>query len=186
MPATTRTRSTADERRTVVLDHAVRVFAKTGYHATPVSEIAAAAGISQGYVIRLFRTKLELFVAAIDNCFEQIVAALDAGSQSARGGEPTEVLEAMSGAYVELIADRDLLMLQVHAQSAADIPEVREAMQRGLAAVTNLATDRSHAAPADVQRFVAYGQLCHLIVTVGLERVDTPWAETLTHGVRHL
>ncbi|WGL50623.1 TetR/AcrR family transcriptional regulator [Nocardioides sp. BP30] len=183
---TGRSRSTADARRATVLTEALRVFAKTGYHATPVSDVAAAADISQGYVIRLFRTKLDLFVAVIETCFEQIVAALDAGSQHVRGGEPQQVLDAMSDAYVELIADRDLLMLQVHAQSASDIPEVRLAMQRGLARVTELASDRSHATPEQVQRFVAYGQLCHLIVTADLDHVDGPWARTLTHGVRHL
>src|SRR4051812_16121670 len=172
----TRSRSTADARRATVLTQALRVFAKTGYHATPVSDVAAAADISQGYVIRLFRTKLDLFVAVIDTCFEQIAAALEAGSEHVRGGEPQEVLDAMSEAYVELIADRDLLMLQVHAQSASDIPEVQHAMQRGLARVTEVASDRSHAAPEQVQRFLAYGQLCHLIVTADLDHIDAPWA----------
>ena len=183
--SSTRVRSTADERRTGVLPQALRVFAKTGYHATPVSDVAAAAGISQGYVIRLFGTKLELFVAVIDACFERIVDALDAGSEHVRGGEPQQVLDAMSDAYVELIADRDLLMLQVHAQSAADIAEVRDAMQRGMARVTQLVSDRSHAAPEQVQRFIAYGQLCHLVVTAGLEDIPEEWARTLTNGIRH-
>jgi len=185
MSTSPRPRSTADERRTVVLEQALRVFARTGYHATPVSDVATAAGISQGYVIRLFRTKLELFVAVVDACFARIAETLDAGSEHARGEDAEVVLEAMSNAYIELIADRDLLMLQVHAQSAADIPEIREAMQRGLARVTTLASDRSHGSAEQVQRFLAYGQLCHLIVTAGLDEVDAPWATTLTHGVRH-
>ena len=186
MPTSTRTRSTADERRAVVLDRALQVFARTGYHATPVSEVAAAAGISQGYVIRLFRTKLELFVAVIDACFAKIATALEEGADRAAGLEPEAVLEAMSETYVDLITDRDLLMLQVHAQSACDIPEVRAAMQKGLAAVAGVASDRSHGTPEQIQRFIAYGQLCHLIVTADLDHVSASWAQALTQGMRHV
>ncbi len=180
-----RTRSTADDRRPVVVKHAIPVFARTGYHATPVSDVAAAAGISQGYVIRLFGTKLDLFVAVVDHCFERIVTALTAAADQVAGDEPDVVLEAMSSAYVDLIADRDLLMVQVHAQSAADTPQIRDAMRRGLASVVAVAHDRSHADRAAIQRFVAYGQLCHLIVTAELDDVDSAWAATLTEGMQH-
>jgi AcrR family transcriptional regulator len=182
----TRIRSTADERRAVVLSRALQVFARMGYHATPVSDIADAAEISQGYVIRLFRTKLQLFVAVIDAGFDRIVEALAAAADAAASDKPQDVLDAMSVAYAELIADRDLLMLQVHAQSACDIPEIGKAMRRGLEAVTALVSDRSHASPDQVQRFIAYGQLCHLIVTADLDKVDAAWAKTLTLGMRHV
>ena len=36
-----------------------------------------------------------------------------------------------------------------------------------------------------VQRFVAYGQLCHLIVATGMTAADGPWAATLTAGIQH-
>lgn len=190
MPTATRTRSTADERRAHVLDCAVPVFARTGYHATPVTDIAVAAGISQGYVIRLFHTKLELFVAVVDQCFVRITETLDAGADAVIASQvdagPDEILAAMSDAYVELITDRNLLMLQVHAQSASDIPEIRDAMRRGLASVVELVRNRSHAGEDAVQRFIAYGQLCHLIVTAELDQVDRGWAEILTHGIRHV
>jgi AcrR family transcriptional regulator len=181
-----RIRSTADDRRTVVVKHALQVFARTGYHATPVSDVAAASGISQGYVIRLFGTKLDLFVAVVDHCFARIVTALSDAADQAAGDEPNAVLAAMSAAYVELIADRDLLMVQVHAQSAADTPQIRDAIRRGFAAVLAVAHDRSHAEPSAIQRFIAYGQLCHLIVTAELDDVDEAWARTLTQGMQHV
>jgi AcrR family transcriptional regulator len=118
-------RSTAEARRATVIAKAVTVFGKTGYHATPVTDVAEAAGISQAYVFRLFVGKLGLFVAALDHCFEQIVQALEQGADRKPDGSPAEILEAMGDAYADLIADRDLLMLQVHAQSAADEPTIR-------------------------------------------------------------
>jgi len=76
-------------------------------------------------------------------------------------------------------------MLQVHAQSASAEPEIRDALRRGLARITRFATTRSGADADAVQHFIAYGQLCHLIVTVGLEDVPEAWARALTHGIRH-
>ena len=172
MPRADGDRTTADVRRETISAAALRVFARTGYHATPVADVAAASGYSQAYVFRLFTDKLTLFVAALDRCFAQIGEALDAGAERTVDRSPDGILTAMGDAYAELIADHDLLMLQVHAQSASDIPEIRDAMRQGLAAIVTLARERSGADPAAIQRFIAYGQLCHLIVTTGLEGLD--------------
>ncbi|MGO4595500.1 TetR/AcrR family transcriptional regulator [Leifsonia sp. 2TAF2] len=180
-----RTLSTADDRRETVLDSAIAVFAASGYLGTPIAAIASDADISPAYVFKLFPSKESLFVASLDRCFERIEAALEAGARAADGGTPAAILDAMGGAYAELISDRSLLMLQVHAQSASDVPEIREALRRGLARITRFATTRSGADEDAVQHFVAYGQLCHLVVTAGLEEVPETWARTLTHGIRH-
>lgn len=179
-------RSTADARRASIVAHAVPVFARTGYHATPVTEVAAAAGISQAYVFRLFAGKLGLFVAALDAAYARIAQGLAEAADAAADASPAQVLRAMGDAYAHLIADRDLLMLQVHAQSAADVPEIKEALRRGYAALVTLARERSGAGDDEVQRFIAYGQLCHLIVTAELDELAAPWARVLTNGMRHV
>lgn len=165
---------------------AVGVFARSGYHATAVTEVADAAGISQAYVFRLFKGKLGLFVAALDHCYEQIEVALAAGADRVPDGSAEQILQAMGDAYTELIADQNLLMLQVHAQSASDVPEIRAAQRRGLQRIVEFAAERSGAGPAEVQYFFAYGLLCHLIVTAGLDDLDAGWARTLTLGMRHV
>lgn len=169
-----------------MLDAGVEVFARAGYAATPVTDVAAAAEISQGYVLRLFKTKLNLFVAVLGRCYERICATLAAAADAASGQGPDQVLEAMGDAYAELIADRSLLMLQVHAQSAADEPAVRQAMRDGVRAVVDLAQERTGADDDQIQRFIAYGQLCHLIVTADLDSTNARWARVLTHGMRHV
>lgn len=178
-------RSTAEERRATVIAHAVAVFGRAGYHATPVTEVAAAAGISQAYVFRLFEGKLGLFVAALDHCYARVVETLREAARGAGDATPAEVLDRMGDAYADLIADRDLLMLQIHAQSASDVPQVREALRRGYAAVVTAARELSGGTQAQVQQFVALGQLCHLIVAADLDAVDAAWARTLTRGMRH-
>jgi AcrR family transcriptional regulator len=185
MPARSSILSTAEVRRPLVAAGAVREFARGGFHGTTVADVAGAAKISPAYVFKLFPSKEKLFVAALDECFEQIVSALSVGADNATAQDPGAVLFAMGGAYADLIKDRTLLMLQVHAQSAADIPEIGDALRAGLAKVTTFAKDRSGGSDDDVQRFIAYGQLCHLLVTARIDEVPEPWAILLSHGIRH-
>ncbi|WAL68142.1 TetR/AcrR family transcriptional regulator [Amycolatopsis cynarae] len=179
------TLSTSDVRRDAVVEAAIAEFARSGYHSTPISAVAARADISPAYVFKLFPGKVALFVAALDRCYELVLRALANGAARADGGDPDAVLSEMGGAYAELIGDRNLLMLQVHAQSAADVPEIADAVRRGLARVTEYAKTRSGAGDAEVQRFIAYGQLCHLITTLGLDGNRQGWAEILNAGIRH-
>jgi AcrR family transcriptional regulator len=177
--------STADFRRPVIASTAVRVFARGGFHGTTVADVAREAGISPAYVFKLFPSKERLFVAALEDCFAQILATLETGADSSPDPGPDAVLEAMGDAYAHLIGDRALLSLQVHAQSAADIPEVRQALRAGLGSVTAFAKSRSGASDEAVQRFIAIGQLCHLIVMTGIEEAPESWAKLLTAGISH-
>lgn len=180
-------RSTADAQRSRVVGHAVRVFARTGYHATPVTDVAQAAGISPAYVFRLFPGKLGLFLAAVEHCYALMRSAMEDGAKAApAGADPGQVLEAMGDAYVQLIRDRDVLMLALHAQSASEVPQIREAVQRGVGEVVSTVRVLSGADEPAVQQFMAVGLLCQLIVTADLDRVDADWARTLTAGIRHL
>lgn len=177
--------STAELRVPVVTASAVQEFARGGYHGTTIADVARAARISPAYVFKLFPSKERLFVAALEDCFRQIVESLSIGADESGSTDPDEILDAMGGAYAQLISDRSLLMLQVHAQSVADIPEIGHALRAGLASVVRLAKTRSGASDAAVQRFIAYGQLCHLIVTTGTDDVPDEWASIVSAGIRH-
>lgn len=177
--------STAEARRPVVVAAAVATFAHGGLRGTTVADVARAAGISSAYVFKLFPSKEVLFVAALESCFDAVVDALAAGADHAPDQSPEAVLFAMGGAYADLIRDRTLLLMQVHAQSVGDVPAIGAAIRAGLARVTDFAKQRSGAPDDAVQRFVAFGQLCHLIVTAHVDEVPEPWADILTHGIRH-
>jgi AcrR family transcriptional regulator len=164
---------------------AVREFARGGFHATTIADVAREAKISPAYVFKLYPSKERLFVAALQSCFDQVVDALEKGADAAEAQDADSVLFAMGGAYADLIADRALLMLQVHAQSVAEIAEIGDALRAGLAKVTTFVKTRSGGSDDSVQRFIAYGQLCHLIVTAGIESIPETWATILSHGIRH-
>jgi AcrR family transcriptional regulator len=177
--------STADSRRPIVAAAAVRAFARAGYHGTTIADVAREAKISPAYVSKLYASKDLLFVAALEECFARVQDAIAAGADAATSDDPDSILEAMGDAYAGLIADRSLLMLQVHAQSVAGVAEIGEAFRAAVKRITVFAQERSGGDDDAVQRFLAYGQLCHLIVTFDLESIPEPWATTVTHGIRH-
>ena len=185
-PERNRQLSTAEERRETVLHTAIGTFAARGYFGTTTTEVAKQAGISQAYVYRLFPNKETLFVAVVEHCFARVRGCLEQAVAEADGAAAPAVLAAMGDAYAKLVVDKDLVLLQLHAQAAAvSEPAVREAVQRGYARVVEYVRGASGAGEEDVQTFFARGMLCHLIVSVDADGVDAPWARTLTKGVVH-
>lgn len=180
-----RTLSTAETRKAKVIDAAIATFARAGYHSTTIAHVAGEAGISPAYVSKLFSSKTQLFVAALRECYDRILRTLEKGAEEAEGTSPSELLWAMGGAYADLIADRDLLMLQVHAQAATEISEIAETVRQGISEVTRFAASRTGAEPGEVQRFIAFGQLCHLLTNIQAFDLDDGWAAILTEGIRH-
>ncbi|GAA1896697.1 TetR/AcrR family transcriptional regulator [Williamsia serinedens] len=182
--AATRTLSTAEERSDALVRAAVRVFAGAGFHATPTTAVAAEAGISTAYAFKLFPTKVDLFVAAVDACYDRIVDTLrGAVGPDVRG---RAALDAMGSAYAALIADRTLLMLQVHALAATSEPRIRDAVRRGVARTVEVAQDLTGAPAQEIQDFLAVGQLCHLLTAIDAFALDDEWATTVTEGIEHL
>jgi AcrR family transcriptional regulator len=181
MAAAARTLSTADERRETVLQAAEKVFAARGYHGTPTTAIANAAGISQAYLFRLFPTKRELFVALVDRCYERTVAIFaEAADRDARAATPLGPLTAMAAAYGELLRDRDALLLQLQTHAATDDPEIRDAVRRGFGRLYELVAQRSGATDEELQHWFAHGMLMNVVAAMRADELDEPWARALT------
>ena len=79
-------KATPADKRRAILDAAIRVFARQGYHSTRVADIADEAGVAYGLVYHYFRSKeavmTELFterwsllLAASDSLYEQDIPA---------------------------------------------------------------------------------------------------------------
>ncbi|MDR5698739.1 TetR/AcrR family transcriptional regulator [Agromyces aerolatus] len=173
--------STSDARRPIVVQAAIHAFARTGIRAT-VADVAARAGISTAYVLKLFPRKEALFAAAVDSSFGRILDVLGEGARRATDHSPDAIIAAMRRAYAHLLTEPDLLCLQMHAQSAADIPEIGSALRRGYASVTEFVFSRSGSTDASVQRFLAFTQLCQLIASLGITEATEHWTRVLTHG----
>lgn len=64
-----------DARREKILSHARRLFAIKGLAATKITDIAAAAQMSQGLLYHYFHSKEEIFVEIIRDSFEKMNTA---------------------------------------------------------------------------------------------------------------
>ena len=78
-----------EQRKTQLLAAAQRVFARQGFHAATVSDVAAEAGVSQGTVYHYFDSKESLFLAVFTqwcqkNLRDEIEHALQAEPSAAR------------------------------------------------------------------------------------------------------
>jgi TetR/AcrR family fatty acid metabolism transcriptional regulator len=62
------------DKRERILAAAVRVFAKNGFYATRVSEVAKAAGVADGTIYLYFRSKDELLVSLFEDRVEKLLA----------------------------------------------------------------------------------------------------------------
>ena len=72
------TRSAAqEERRRQILDAAVRAFAKKGYHACRVSDIAEEAGVAYGLVYHYFESKDAVLESIFREMWSMMLAAIN-------------------------------------------------------------------------------------------------------------
>src|SRR3954449_10190795 len=117
MSAATVVRQTAEERKESVVAAATREFSIRGYAGTSTQDIAKRVGVSQPYLFQLFGTKREMFIAAIQECFRRVTNKFEVVARETHKttDDPAEILHAMGQTYCDLLADRYLLRLQLHA-----------------------------------------------------------------------
>lgn len=65
------------EKRSLILQAALKLFAEYGYHSCPVSKIAKEAGISKGLIYNYFSGKQDLLNALVKDATEKIMAFFD-------------------------------------------------------------------------------------------------------------
>ncbi len=66
----------AGDKRDRILDAAVRVFAKSGFYATRVSEIAKAAGVADGTIYLYFASKEALLISLFEDRIGRMLAIM--------------------------------------------------------------------------------------------------------------
>jgi AcrR family transcriptional regulator len=79
-----------DERREMILDAALEVFAQGGFQDADVDEIAQVAQVGKGTVYRYYPSKRELYMAVVERVFDHLQARLEAIQGESRS--PKEVL----------------------------------------------------------------------------------------------
>lgn len=184
-------RHTAEERRAEVLKAAVAEFALHGLHGTSTEMIARRIGISQPYIFRLFPSKKELFLAAIDQCFDRVETtfknAADEASTAPESSShfvasPTEArLHAMGHAYLRLMAKRELLLFQMQAYAACSDDDVRRKVKLRWDGLMKVTGEISGASRSELTAFFARGMLMNVFASIRLvpENAADKWGHEM-------
>jgi AcrR family transcriptional regulator len=91
----TQTRMRRPERRAAIIDGAAAAFARGGYAATSMADIAEAAGVSHLIVYRHFASKEVLYEAVLERALELLAVVLsDERAVGSHGPTPAALLGA--------------------------------------------------------------------------------------------
>ena len=163
----------ADERRESVLRAAIVEFSKGGLAGTSTEDIARRADISQPYLFRLFGTKKELFLAAIERTFDRARSILLEAAGD-RSGEEAKM--AMAEAYRMFLNDRTLLLTQMHAYAACNDDDVRRVTQTSFGKLWLAVAEITGLEEDDLIAFFGHGMLLNMAAAMDLMAViDLPW-----------
>jgi AcrR family transcriptional regulator len=172
-------RKSAEVRREEILEAAVKEFAYGGLHGTSTEKIAQRAGISQPYLFRLFGTKKELFIAANQRCFARVLSSF---RDAAEGKSGETAMKAMGRAYEQLLADREMLLLQMQMYASCSDPEIRDMTRAGFAGLFRYVEQVSGAETWEIRNFFATGMLMNVAAAMDLPQIcgqDDSWAQEL-------
>lgn len=88
---------TSINRRTDIISAAIEVFAETGYYRATTAQVAQRVQISQPYVFRLFATKEQLLLSALEvswlRIFESFHQVIESASSERLEAELIEAYE---------------------------------------------------------------------------------------------
>ena len=117
------------DRRTQIVRAALACFARQGYHNTTMDDIVAESGLSKGGVYWHFKSKRELFTAAITNAFGGDPDDLLPPLLESEAGA-TEKLHKLLDMFTQMMVSSPLLetvplILEAWSQSMRD-PEIQE------------------------------------------------------------
>jgi TetR/AcrR family transcriptional regulator, fatty acid metabolism regulator protein len=121
------------EKRRAILDAAIRVFARQGFHAARVSDIAQEAGVAYGLVYHYFDSKEQMLNELFSERWSLLLDAIR--EADAELDSPRDKLEAAAGFIIESYRHDPELMkvIIVEVTRAANtfgrthLPEIRQA-----------------------------------------------------------
>ena len=92
----------AADKRERILDAAERIFARHGFFAAKVSDVAKEAGVADGTIYLYFKSKDDLLISLFGRRMQQLNAAL---RTAIAGKSPRDQLRAFVRTYLQLVHD---------------------------------------------------------------------------------
>lgn len=124
---TRRKRVSADQRRSSLLAAAGPMFARDGYSATRLDDIAAAANVTKPIVYRHFESKKALYLALLAKHRQDLPSFLDGGGNRASPGDrpprrllPEDALRAVLEDWLEYVHENQHAWLMLFRDNTGD------------------------------------------------------------------
>src|ERR1700712_98420 len=100
----------APARREQILDVAVQVFARNGFHGTSMNDVAEAAGVTKPVLCQHFDSKQELYLALLAEVGNRLLTSITKATAGATNGR--EMTDLGFRAYFRFVAeDHDAFLL---------------------------------------------------------------------------
>ncbi|MEO7198223.1 MAG: TetR/AcrR family transcriptional regulator [Solirubrobacterales bacterium] len=144
--AKAKTKAASVDKRRAILDAAIRVFARQGYHATRVADIADQAGVAYGLVYHYFPSKEAVMTELFTERWSLLLAASDALYE--RDISAQDKLDGIAGFIIDSYRhDPELMKVIIievtraaNSFGATHLPEIRRAYDT----VARIVTDAQH------------------------------------------
>ncbi|MGO8862596.1 MAG: TetR/AcrR family transcriptional regulator [Acidimicrobiales bacterium] len=89
-------------RRQAIIDTSASVFARTGYHATGITELCTANDLGKGALYHYIGSKEQLLAAIHDRVMDEVMLSADRVARA--GGSPSEQLQMLGDELLDVIA----------------------------------------------------------------------------------
>lgn len=162
-----------EEKRRLILQAAVRAFARKGYHGCRVGEIAEEAGVAYGLVYHYFGSKEEVLETIFRDTWTQMLARVREVQEE--GGPASEQVRKVTALLLRTWhRDPDLVRVLVHevTRSPEQLPRQIEEIGHAYEALQNII---AHGQKTGEFRADLDPQLAATIFYGALEEVLTGW-----------
>jgi AcrR family transcriptional regulator len=120
-------RLTAEQRRQQLFSVALELFARRGFRATTMDDIAEAAGVTKPLVYQHFSSKRALYLELVDSIAHDLLSAV--GDAVARADGPRQQVEFGFAAYFQLVITREAEFRLLYGRDHADDLELGRALR---------------------------------------------------------
>lgn len=112
-------RLSATARREQLIDVAVSVFARNGYHTTSMNDVADAAGVTKPVLYQHFASKRELYLALLESVGHRLLTRISKATAEAEDGR-AQTLAGFRSYFHWVAEDHDAFLLLFGSGSRRD------------------------------------------------------------------
>jgi AcrR family transcriptional regulator len=165
----------ADQRRRQLLDVAREVFARSGFHATSMDDVAVEAGVTKPVLYQHFPSKRALYVELLEDTGRRLLDRLAVATQQAATGR-ARVEEGFAAYFRFVFHDEAAFRLLFGAPVRAD-PEFARTVESTVRAAADTIAELIEIPVTEEQRRTLAGGLVGMAESVSRRALTDPEAE---------